>query len=86
MDNVDREYFNNIRDALNSKNAERLSSLTTMSIGDAEEWIMEWGKITSEMMGKIRAGRDTEEETQELHDILFEICRKYSLSGNTIRR
>ena len=87
MDEVDRRYFDNIRDALNSKNVDKLLSVcTSMSEEEAANYITKWNDISNNMMEKIRASIDTTEESQELYDILYGICEKYPLSGNTIHR
>lgn len=87
MDEVDRRYFDNIRDALNSKNAEKLRSVcTSMSEEEAYAYVTKWNYVTNNMMEKIRASIDTTKESEELSDILYDICEKYPLSGNTIHR
>ncbi len=85
MDEVDRRYFDSIRGALDSKSVDKLLSVcTSMSEEEAHSYISSWNNISNDMMKKIKASIDTTKESEKLYDIIYEICKKYPLSGNTI--
>ena len=87
MDEADRRYFDNIREALESSSIDKLLDVcTSMSEQEAYEYISKWNAISNVMMEKIRASIDTTKESEELYDILYSICETYPLSGNTIHR
>lgn len=82
MDEVDWRYKDNIREALNSGNVNRLTELVyDLDETEAREIISKWQKNYQMTMQMIRASQDTSKldaETNEMLDSLFE---RANLSG-----
>ena len=78
MDEVDIRYRENIRDALDSKDIEKLADL----IGDYDYACKKMEQQLSEIvMGKVRAGNYMGEEAAELVEIIDSCLSKANLSG-----
>lgn len=80
MDEVDIRYRENIRDALDSKDIEKLADL----IGDYDyacKKMERYQQLSEIVMGKVRAGNYMGEEAAELVEIIDRCLSKANLSG-----
>lgn len=81
MDEIDRAYRENIRDALNTNNIDRLSELLNGNYEYASEKMARYRELNETMMRKIRNGLSTDSESAEAIEILDDCMRKANLSG-----
>ncbi len=80
MDEVDIRYRENIRDALDSKDIEKLADL----VGDYDyacKKMERYQQLSEIVMGKVRAGNYMGEEAAELVEIIDSCLSKANLSG-----
>ena len=59
FDEADRRYYDNIRDALNANNSDRLCELVpTLSKEEANDWITAYNEYSESIREKENAGSD----------------------------
>lgn len=82
MDEVDLRYKDNIRDALQTGNVERLTTLIPgMSEERAKQCITEWKDNYLQTMQKIRNGEDTRKLDDASTNMLYSLLDEAHLSG-----
>ena len=81
MDEVDFAYRENIREALDSKNVDRLAELVNGDYDYAYDKMQRYQELSERIMGKVRAGTYTGEEAEEVVQIIDSCLCKANLSG-----
>ncbi len=82
MDDVDRRYKDSIREALQSKNADKLMELVpSLTEEDAHYYIDSWTANYLETMARIRNSQDTRELDDQTHQMLWDLMDRANLSG-----
>ncbi len=82
MDDVDNRYKDSIRDALQSKNTDKLMELIpSLTEEDANYYIDSWTEKYLETMSRIRNGQDTQELDGQMHQMIWNLMDQVHLSG-----
>ncbi len=82
MDDVDRRYKDSIREALQSRNADKLMELVpSLTEEDAHYYIDSWTANYLETMARIRNSQDTRELDDQTHQMLWDLMDRANLSG-----
>ena len=82
MDEVDKRYRDSIREALQSKDVDRLMQLVpSLGSSEAQDYIDRYDDLYLKTMAKIRLSKDTQDEIAEMYEILDGLLVKADLSG-----